>query len=177
MSDLMIDIETLDVSPTSTILTIGAQGFDPFSEKFTKVTYYKRLTIDSQDDRTINDDGDDSTVAWWGRQSADAQEEALGDGEDRVDIKTALEELAKVAWKHSRIWANGTTFDMVILEDAMKQYGVTVPWKYWQVMDARTIYKIAKSPKLSNNHNALADCVNQIDLLQKALKQLGITKF
>jgi len=66
---------------------------------------------------------------------------------------------------------------MVILEDAMKQYGVTVPWKYWQVMDARTIYKIAKSSKLGNNHNALADCVNQIDLLQTALKKLGINKF
>jgi len=169
----MIDIETLDVTPTSTILTIGAQGFDPFSTKFTKVTYYKRLTIDSQNERTVNDD----TVEWWGKQAADAQEEALGDGDDRVEIKIALEELAKIAWKHSRIWANGTTFDMVILEDAMKQYGVTVPWKYWQVMDARTIYKIAKSSKLGNNHNALADCVNQIDLLQTALKKLGINKF
>jgi len=177
MSDLMIDIETLDVQPTSTILTIGAQGFDPFSDRFTDVTYYKRLTIDSQNERTINDVGDDSTVAWWGKQSEEAQEEALGDGDDRVDIKVALEELSKIAWKHSRIWANGTTFDMVILENAMQQYGITVPWKYWQVMDARTIYKISKAPKVNNNHNALADCVNQIDLLQKSLKQLGITKF
>jgi len=173
MSDLMIDIETLDVRPTSTILTIGAQGFDPFSSKFTEATYYKRLSIDSQEDRTV----DDGTVEWWGKQAADAQEEALGDGDDRVDIKTALEELSKLAWKHKRIWANGTTFDMVILEDAMAQYGINVPWKYWQVMDARTIYKITKAPKLDNNHNALADCVNQIDLLQASLKQLGITKF
>lgn len=169
----MIDIETLDVTPTSTILTIGAQGFDPFSDKFTDVTYYRRLTIDSQVDRTVNDD----TVEWWGNQAADAQEEALGDGDDRVDIKTGLEELSKVAWKHSRIWANGTTFDMVILEDAMRQYGIPCPWKYWQVMDARTIYKITGAKPLGNNHNALADCVNQIDTLQKSIEQLGITKF
>jgi hypothetical protein len=172
MSHLMIDIETLDVLPTSTILTIGAQGFDPFSTKFTDVTYYRRLTIDSQCDRTVND----STVEWWGKQAADAQEEALGDGDDRVDIVTGLQELSKVAWKHSHIWANGTTFDMVILEDAMRQYGVNCPWKYWQVMDARTIYKLTGAKPLGNNHNALADCVNQIDTLQKCIAQIGITK-
>jgi len=172
MSDLMIDIETLDVTPTSTILTIGAQGFDPFSDRFTDVTYYRRLTIDSQSERSVNDD----TVEWWGKQAEDAQEEALGDGEDRVDIETGLKELSKVAWKHSRIWANGTTFDMVILEDAMRQYGISCPWKYWQVMDARTIYKLTGAKPLGNNHNALADCVNQIDVLQKSIEQLGITK-
>jgi hypothetical protein len=169
----MIDIETLDVLPTSTILTIGAQGFDPFSTKFTNATYYKRLTIDSQDERTV----DDGTVTWWGQQNEAAQEEALGDGDDRVNIVDALTELSKLAWKHDRIWANGTTFDMVILENAMKQYGVTMPWKYWQVMDARTVYKLCNAPKLGNSHNALEDCVNQIDLLQKSLKKLGITSF
>ena len=175
MSDLMIDLETLATTPESVILTIGAQGFDPFSDRFTDVTFYKRLTIDSQDGRAINDVGYDSTVAWWGRQSEDAQEEALGDGDDRIDIVTALKELSKVAWKHDRIWANGTTFDMVILEDAFRQYEIPCPWKFWEIMDARTIYKLTGAPKLGNNHNALADCVNQIDLLQKAIIQLGIS--
>jgi len=169
----MLDIETLATTPTSTILTIGAQGFDPFSTKFTDVTFYKRLTIDSQPDRDV----DDSTVAWWGQQSADAQEEALGDGDDRVDIKTGLAELSKIAWKHSRIWANGTTFDMVILEDAFREHEIPVPWKFWEVMDARTIYKLTNAKPLGNNHNALADCVNQIDTLQKCIEKLGISKF
>jgi len=172
LQDLMIDIETLDVTPTATILTIGAQSFDPFSEDFGDVTFYERLDLESQQDRTI----DNGTVAWWGRQSAEAQEEALGEG-SRVHIKESLERLSKIAWKHNRIWANGITFDMVILENAMKQYGVSVPWKFWQLMDTRTIYKIAGSKKLGNNHNALADCVNQIDLLQNALKTLNVTKF
>jgi len=171
-TDLMIDIETIDVLPTSAILTIGAQGFNPFSDKFTDVTFYKRLTLESQADRTI----DDGTVAWWGNQSADAQEEALSDGDDRVDIKPALQELSKIAWKHKRIWANGITFDMVILENAMRQYGVNCPWKFWQVLDARTIYKLTNAKPLGNNHNALADCVNQIDTLQQSIQQLGITK-
>ena len=173
----MIDIETLATTPDSTILTIGAQGFDPFSTKFTDVTYYRRLTTDSQANRAVDYTPDTGTVAWWGKQTEEAQEEAMGDGPDRVDIKTALEELSKIAWKHSRVWANGTTFDMVILEDAFREHEMPCPWKFWEVMDARTIYKLTNAKSLGNNHNALADCVNQIDTLQKSIKQLGITKF
>ena len=174
MSDLMLDIETLCVLPTATILTIGAQGFDPFSDRFTNVTYYERCDLESQDGRTI----DDSTVEWWGKQNADAQAEALGDeGQPRIPLKDALEKLSKLIWKHSSIWANGTTFDMVILENAFRQNNINLPWKYWQVMDARTVYKmVPQVGKLSNNHNALADCVNQIDMLQKAYKILELEK-
>jgi hypothetical protein len=171
----MIDLETLDVTPTATILTIGAQGFDPFSSRLTDVTFYKRLTLESQADRTINE----STVEWWSKQNEAAQEEALGDGDDRIDITTALDELAKIAWKHDRIWANGICFDITMLENAMVQYGVNVPWKFWQVNDARTVYKIAKAGTAgaSNSHNALEDCVNQIDMLQRVFRDLGITSF
>ncbi len=166
----MIDIETLAVTPNSTILTIGAQGFDPFSDKFTDVTFYEKVTLESQEGRDV----DDNTVDWWGKQSAEAQEEAFG-VEGRKDITEVLTELSKVAWKHKRVWANGMMFDFGILENAMLNYGVNVPWKYWQCCDARTVYKLApKLGKLGNNHNALADCVNQIDLLQKTFKHLGI---
>ncbi len=176
MSDLMIDLETLAVSPSATILTIGAQGFDLFSDRLTDVTFYERLTLESQEGREIDDNGPNSTMAWWAKQSAEAQEEAFGDG-GRIDITEALTKLSKIAWKHKRIWANGTTFDLIILENAMAQYGVNISWKYWQVCDARTVYKLSKVGKLGNNHNALADCVNQIDLLQKSFKVLDIKKF
>ena len=172
MSDLMIDLETLDVRPTATILTIGAQGFDPYSDKLTDQTLYLRLTLESQSERTI----DDGTVEWWGKQAEEVQEEALGDGDDRVDIVDGLTQLSKLAFKHKRIWANGTLFDIAILENAMEQYGVNIPWKYWQIMDARTIYRMtgAGSAGSTNSHNALEDCVNQIDMLQKIFKELGV---
>lgn len=172
-SDVMIDIETLSVAPNATILTIGAQGFDPFSDKFTKDTYYERISLESQDGRDV----DDSTVEWWGKQSEAAQEEAFGE-EGRVDLKEALEKLTKIVWQAERIWANGSTFDMTILENAYKTNGLNMPWKYWQVMDARTVYKMtSRRGQTGNTHNALEDCVNQIDLLQKCLAELGVTKF
>lgn len=171
--DVMVDIETLAVSPDATILTIGAQGFDPFSDRFTDETFYARITLESQEDRAV----DDSTVEWWSNQNEEAREEAFGE-ENRIPLKEALEQLTPILWKAERIWANGVTFDMVILEHAYKTNGLNMPWKYFQVMDARTIYKIAnRRASLSNSHNALEDCVNQIDMLQKSLKELGIRSF
>ncbi len=170
----MVDIETLDVTPTSVILTIGAQGFCPFTDQLTDVVYYERITLESQDDRSV----DDGTIAWWGKQDAIVMEEAIGDtGQTRIPLKTALEKLSKIFWKTNTIWANGITFDMVILENAFKSADMPIPWKYWNVSDARTIYKIKPVGKLANSHNALEDCVNQIQLLQKTLKELNITEF
>jgi len=174
MNHLMIDIETIDVNPTAVILSIGAQGFDPFSTQFSQDTYYERFTMESQDDRTI----DDSTIKWWSEQSQSAQDEAFGEGgQPRITLEDGLTKLSKMIWKNNTIWANGISFDMPIIEHALKQHEMSVPWKYWQVMDTRTIYRLVPEiGKLGNNHNALADCVNQIDLLQKALKILNIKK-
>lgn len=175
MSDLMIDLETLGTSPNAVILTIGAQGFDPFSSKLTDVTFYKRVTVESQPNRKI----DDGTVEWWSKQSAAAQEEALGEGDDRVSLKEALQDLSKVAFGHKRIWANGVCFDISMLENAFAECEVSCPWKFWEVCDARTVYMIGKAGRAgsSNTHNALEDCVNQIDMLQKVIKKYGLTEF
>lgn len=164
----MIDIETLDVQPTATILTIGAQAFDPLSEEFYD-SFYARINIDNQTDRTV----DDGTVDWWGKQPAAAQAEAFGE-EDRVELKDALEDLHKLAWNANRVWANGIAFDMTILENAYKSFDMPLPWQYYKVMDARTIYNIANAGRLGNSHHALEDCVNQVVLLQKAFNKLGV---
>lgn len=173
-SDVMVDIETLAVSPDATILTIGAQGFDPFSDRFTSDTFYARISLESQEGRAV----DDGTVEWWSQQNEASREEAFGE-DNRLPLKEALEQLTPILWKAERIWANGVTFDMVILEHAFKSNGLNMPWKYFQVMDARTIYKMNTEMRMSqsNSHNALEDCVNQIDFLQKCLKNMGITSF
>jgi hypothetical protein len=170
--DLMLDIETLATTPNAVILNIGAIGFDPF----TKIVYdhhvcYHRINTDSQEDRYI----DDNTVEWWSKQGKEAQEEAFGE-EGRVPLDEALDELAKLARKCGRIWANGISFDMTILENAYKSYDKSLPWQYYRVLDARTLYKLCPGKQLGNDHHALADCVNQIALVQECIKELGVTK-
>lgn len=170
---IMIDIEGLDVNPTATILTIGAQLFDPFAEGVYDgpgATLYARITTESQPNRTI----DEGTLAWWSQQSAEAKEEAFGEG-GRIDIRDALIPLAAMVRKSSMVFANGTTYDITILEHAYKELGMSQPWKYNTVRDARTIYSLYPGLKMPpTSHNALDDCFRQIALLQATLQHLGI---
>lgn len=168
----MIDIETVGTGPNACILTIAAQTFDPTGVGYLPQDYYARIDIDSQPDREV----DDATVAWWATQPVEAQAEAFGE-ENRISLKQSLEELSKLCFHCNLIWANGTTFDMVILENAYKQEGMPFPWQFWRVRDARTVYSLYPDlPKPTASHHALEDCKRQIDLLQQTLSHLGVKK-
>jgi exodeoxyribonuclease VIII len=80
-------------------------------------------------------------------------------------------------WQSKRIWAQGPTFDMNILEHAYKSFGRLLPWKYYIVRDSRTIFSLWPDlPKPPTSHHALQDCRRQIDMLQATLKHLNIEK-
>lgn len=175
MLDLMIDIEGLDIIPSATILTIGAQLFDPFGEGIPESeegTLYCRLNTESQEGRTISD----STIEWWSSQPQEAQDEALNE-EGRIDLRDALERLSKIVNRANHIWANGPVYDITILADAYGSLGMTTPWLYHKVRDCRTVYSLAKDLKMPpTSHNALDDCWRQIALLQVALASLNVTE-
>jgi hypothetical protein len=165
----MIDIEGLGTGPDATILTIAAQSFDPFGTGYYSRQYYARITLESQPNRNIQQD----TIDWWATQPK-AQAEAFME-EGRVDLDVALDSLYKLAWQHNLIWANGPTYDMNILEHAYKSYGKSLPWQYYKVRDARTIYSLwPELPKPPTSHHALEDCRRQIDMLQATLRHLNV---
>lgn len=169
MADLMIDIEGLATGPDATILTIAAQAFDPLTRGYFKQQYYARITLESQENRAI----EQGTLDWWATQK-EAQAEAFAE-EDRIPLKQALEELHKLCWKCNRIWMNGPTYDANILEHAYKSYGMGLPWQYYKIRDTRTIYSLVPSlQKYPASHHALEDCRRQIDLLHDALEYLKI---
>lgn len=166
----MIDIETVGTGPEACILTIAAQAFDPFTRGYYNQQYYARVDIESQPDRNI----EQGTIDWWATQPPPAKEEAFNpDG--RIPLQQALEELGRLVWHSKRIWANGPTFDMNILEHAYKSYNMALPWKYYVVRDARTVYGLVPSlNKYPASHHALEDCRRQIDLLHDSLEYLKI---
>ena len=171
--DLMIDIETLSTGPNATIMTIAAQVFDPASTGWPDRHFYARVTPESQPNRDI----DDTTIAWWATQVPEARKEIFEEV-GRRDLVDCLEELGKLIWQSDRIWANGICFDMNILEHAFKEHGINLPWKFYHVRDARTVYALwpdCPQPK-SASHHALDDCKRQITMLQDCIKHLGITK-
>ena len=166
----MIDIEGLATGPEATILTIAAQGFDPVGKGFYgDHFYYARITLESQPNRTI----EQSTIDWWATQK-EAQAEAFAE-DGRVDLDVALKDLAKLVRKCTRVWMNGPTYDATILENAYKSYNFALPWYYYSVRDARTVYSLY--PDLNRpptSHHALEDCRRQIELLQQCLAHLNV---
>ena len=167
---LMIDLEGLATGPDTTILTIAAQAFDPFGDGYYDKHYYARITLESQENRVI----DDGTIAWWATQPDHAREEAFGE-QDRIPLDQALDELGKLIWHSKMIWSQGPTYDMNILEHAYKSYGKALPWKYYMVRDSRTVFSLwPELPKPPTSHHALEDCRRQIRLLQDTLKYLKV---
>ena len=170
--DIMIDIETCGTGPNACILTIAAQCFDPLQrQSYNELrSYYARIDPDSQSDRNI----EQGTIEWWATQPREAQEEAFGE-DNRIPLKQALEELGVLIWQSKRFWANGPTFDANILEHAYKSYGLNLPWKFYVVRDARTVYSLVPDlAKYPASHHALEDCRRQIDLLHDSLEYLNI---
>lgn len=168
--DLMIDIEGLATGPEATILTIAAQGFDPLgSGYFDEHYYYARISLESQPNRTV----EQSTIDWWATQK-EAQIEAFAE-DGRVDLDVALQDLARLVRKSTRVWAQGPTYDATILENAYKSYGLALPWQYYMVRDSRTVFGLY--PNLTRpptSHHALEDCRRQIELLQQCLKHFKV---
>ena len=168
----MIDLEGLATGPDATILTIAAQAFDPFGKGYYEQSYYARVTLESQENRVIDDD----TIAWWATQPAEVRDEAFNE-EGRVPLDEALDGLGKLIWHSKMIWAQGPTYDMNILEHAYKSYRKTLPWKYFMVRDSRTIFSCwPDQPIPPTTHHALEDCRRQIGMLQNTLKYLNVTE-
>ena len=169
--DLMIDLEGLGTGPDTTILTIAAQAFDPLDHGCYDQQYYARVTLESQEDRAI----DQGTIDWWATQPAVVRDEAFNE-QGRIPLDQALDGLGKLIWHSNRIWAQGPTYDMNILEHAYKSYGKTLPWKYYMVRDSRTVFSLwPDQPIPATSHHALEDCRRQIGMLQRTLDHLNVT--
>jgi len=173
-TDLMIDLETLATSPNSSVLTIGAVRFDPFGndiqdERSTRL--YIKVDIDSCD--KLNLEVNDDTIAWWAQQSQEAQDEAFNpDG--RIHIRDAMNQLYTFAWGSKRVWSHGASFDTVICENIFRKLNKTVPWKFWQVRDTRTLFDLGLDPKRPPvlKHHALEDAWNQAVGVQNIYRTL-----
>jgi len=168
----MIDLEGLATGPDTCILTIAAQAFDPFGHGHYEQSYYARVTLESQEDRAI----DQGTIDWWATQPAIVRDEAFNE-EGRIPLDQALDELGKLIWNSKLIWAQGPTYDMNILEHAYKSYKKPLPWKYYMVRDSRTVFSLwPDQPIPPTTHHALEDCRRQIGMLQNTLRHLKVTE-
>lgn len=173
-TDIMIDLETLATSNDAAILTIGAVRFDPFGSELKEPemdSFYVKVDLDSCDEIGLvtNDD----TIAWWANQSQAAQDAAF-DPEGRIHIKDAFEQLYKFCWGATRVWSNGSVFDIVICETVFKRIQKANPWQFWQIRDVRTAFDLGINPQRPpvTAHHALEDAWNQAVGIQNVYNTL-----
>jgi hypothetical protein len=172
LSDVMLDLETLDVLPTATVLTIGAVKFDPFGDDVNEPKcerFYVKVDIDSCD--RLGCTVSQATLDWWANQSKEAQEEAFSpDG--RIPITEAMERLYKFCWGTKRVWSHGAGFDVIICEHLFRKIGKAIPWSFWEVRDTRTLFDLGINPNRPPvlKHHALEDAWNQAVGVQNVFK-------
>lgn len=177
-TDLMIDLETLDILPTAAVLTVGAVKFDPYGDELNSPamdSLYIKIDLDSSD--AVGCTVDDNTIAWWASQDQDAQDAAF-DPTDRVDVAEAMKQLYKFAWGTKRVWSHGAGFDAIICENLFRKTGRAIPWKFWEVRDTRTIFDLGIDPQRPPvlKHHALEDAWNQAVGVQNVMRKLRAAK-
>lgn len=178
---IMVDIETLGVSPDSVILQIGAVGFNTAgmdSKGF-------ECNVSVLDQLAINNSIDSQTVGWWfDTVDSDARHSVFG-RDNIIPLHDALDtlntyikrSLAVNKTKSDKVWANSPTFDLTILRNAMQKCGIEPAWKYYEEADVRTLKYICNEElKINDNsvfegvpHNALDDATNQADFVVNLL--------
>ena len=122
-----IDLETIDVTPTATVLSLGAIKFSPFDASEPHSELYIKIDIDEQD--ALGRTASDSTLEWWSKQNKKVREEAF-DQKGSISVNETLKQINKWMVGVDVLWGQGYGFDMTILENMYRNelnYGL---WNY-----------------------------------------------
>lgn len=165
----MIDIETLGTRPDCAFFQVGLVFFDKekiIEEYFWNIDYMELL------ERGFT--YSPATMKWWKTQHPNILS-TLDNVYKPIHFLNSFSD-AFMKHKPKHVFANDPNFDCVIIENLYRQYLFSeFPWKYYDLKSFRTISWIAGlKMKSKNTHNALEDCKNQVDLIQKCLEKLQI---
>lgn len=174
--DIFLDIEGLGLVAGSAVIELGAVVFDRETGE-TEATFHRLI---APDPRFPVDLG---TLEWHAKEGTFPRDPELEAGAGKLedvlrDFKEWLELLPGGAPEYW--WSWGTTYDFPLLEAAFSVLGVAtrpdrvMPWYYWQVCDARTVWSLAFPGErhAPRPHDALEDCLAGIRDLVEALRAL-----
>lgn len=185
-TDVMVDLETLARSPDSVIISIGIVPFNLHTGEFTKDDSF-HLRPDPVEQTRSGRVVDYSTVKWWTQQDQSARDYFNKDSD--TTLLVALTRIRRHFNQYLiptlnngnnvRVWGNGPTFDISILEHAFRQHNVAVPWNYGDVRCVRTITdfnpKVKEKYKSNFNgtmHNPIDDCISQIGYISEIVREI-----
>ena len=170
MKDCMIDLETLGTSPKTPVISLGAVFFDIETKKLGP-TFYLPCDVSEQIERGRKPTGD--TIKWWLGQSDAAKKVFHEQAKPMKEVLGLFVQWYKANYpKGAYVWGNGSTFDISIMEDLFRDYGMPLPWGYNKAMDLRTFKRFKAGgeqvKKSGVNHNALDDAISQAQYILDA---------
>lgn len=166
---VMIDIESMALTPDALVLSIGASKFDleetgpvtPDPDFFVVPDFLEQVARARHVER--------GTQMWWSRQGQ-AVSAHWRNPNKVTPVEEALLQLSEFVAGAKTIWAKGPQFDIVVLEDLFRVFGHKVPWDYRIIRDVRTVVLTAKTKRPLPSvpiaedmpHHPLGDCRIQI---------------
>lgn len=183
---VMLDLETWGTAPGCALRSIGACTFDPYVtdgipmfEDGGMSAFYANIDRQSCEDYGLTIDP--KTEEWWARQSQAARDALLTDPQAVESVVVEFH----AWWRRvgaQFVWSNGANFDEPIWCAVSRLMGLSVPWKFWNVRDTRTIWDVAgidpkNVPRDGVAHNAYADARHQAKCVTLAYGKLGLTRF
>ncbi len=168
--ELMIDLETMGVSPNGAIVAIGAAFFNMETGE---VGSTFDIPVNLESSQELGMEIHASTVLWWFRQSTEAI--ALWNTDKALTLPRALEEFIgwyeRNSFTKTGVWANAPTFDLDIMRTAFRLAGMGAPWHFKQERCVRTLVQMSRdvgfNPRAAEQkgveHGALDDCLHQIE--------------
>lgn len=184
MTDASIDLETLGTNVDSQIIQVGACVFDPAGDAISNNTFSRNVKLE-QDEHikaTL------STIKFWMNQVADTPDfTRLFDAVEASPMFDVLLDLAKYLKDNNvqNVWANGTKFDLGMLEYQYKLHNIAIPWRFNADRCMRTIRAynpdhnlcVAEANKYPTPgmgaHDAVTDAVWQARYIQLALHSMN----
>jgi hypothetical protein len=174
--DIMLDLETLGVSPGCVVLSIGAVPFNADTGDVHSTGFYADLNITSQLDQGLRID--EKTLLWWlEQQDTPRLHQAKAVRQHPGVVLDNFRDWYK-AMKGATIWGNGMDFDQPILAALFRAYGIETPWKYNAGRDVRTLFALVNA-KLGDfgsvnpvAHDALSDALFQAREVVKCVQAM-----
>jgi hypothetical protein len=177
-TDLSVDLETLGTEPGAVITQIGLGAFNtrPILTTHDKTGLEiagQRIDVDPQSCLAVGMHVAWATISWWLQQEDEARESmARSHGHN---IAVALHEVNNFIKNQMaddfKIWGNGATFDVTLLNEAYRKCYFPVPWKFRNIRDMRTLVAVTPGDKIMWGvakvaHDAMADAVAQAETIR-----------
>ena len=161
MKHFIVDLETLGTDTSAIITQVGIAEMRLTYDAYV-ITPLLACTVDSTQQlitgRTFNPD----TLSWWTKQLNEEmliRTAALPRNTVSEVCTNVYDCLDSTLGKDDVIWANSPSFDLMILEHFLNQYGYKTPWSFRQERDVRTLiyaaeYLLGKQVNFETRKNA-----------------------